>query len=162
MQELRTKCTDGWRKMVPPFQIRASLVACNVGDLGLIPHLGISPKEGNGNPLQYSCLEYSTNRGAGQTAVHGMAKTVRLAFTFISDKAESHGAERQQKWKLTSTLSLVLYTGFFKPSIYVTGMDFTNNVTVSVMVIIYISERGSGVPRWENKDKHQLQYCKQV
>ena len=37
------------------------------------------------------------NRGAEQTAVHGMAKTVRLAFTFISDKAESHGAERQQQ-----------------------------------------------------------------
>ena len=31
--------------------------ACNVGDLGLIPGLGRSPGEGNGNPLQYSCLE---------------------------------------------------------------------------------------------------------
>ena len=31
--------------------------ACNVGDLGLIPELGRSPGEGNGNPLQYSCLE---------------------------------------------------------------------------------------------------------
>ena len=31
--------------------------ACNVGDLGLIPVLGRSPGEGNGNPLQYSCLE---------------------------------------------------------------------------------------------------------
>ena len=30
---------------------------CNVGDLGLIPGLGRSPEEGNGNPLQYSCLE---------------------------------------------------------------------------------------------------------
>ena len=30
---------------------------CNVGDLGLIPGLGISPGEGNGNPFQYSCLE---------------------------------------------------------------------------------------------------------
>ena len=30
--------------------------ACNVGDLGLIPGLGRSPGEGNGNPLQYSCL----------------------------------------------------------------------------------------------------------
>ena len=33
--------------------------ACNVGDLGMIPRLGRSPGEGNGNPLQYSCLENS-------------------------------------------------------------------------------------------------------
>ena len=33
--------------------------ACNAGDLGLIPGLGSSPGEGNGNPLQYSCLENS-------------------------------------------------------------------------------------------------------
>ena len=33
--------------------------ACNAGDLGLIPGLGKSPGEGNGNPLQYSCLENS-------------------------------------------------------------------------------------------------------
>ena len=31
--------------------------ACNAGDLDLIPGLGRSPEEGNGNPLQYSCLE---------------------------------------------------------------------------------------------------------
>ena len=37
--------------------------ACNAGDLGSIPGLGISPGEGNGNPLQDSCLENSTNRG---------------------------------------------------------------------------------------------------
>ena len=36
-------------------EVKASL--CNVGDLGLIPGLGRSPGEGNGNPLQYSCLE---------------------------------------------------------------------------------------------------------
>ena len=36
-------------------EVKAS--ACNVGDLGSIPGLGRSPGEGNGNPLQYSCLE---------------------------------------------------------------------------------------------------------
>ena len=35
----------------------------NAGDLGLIPGLGRSPGEGNGNPLQYSCLENPMNRG---------------------------------------------------------------------------------------------------
>ena len=38
--------------------------ACNAGDLGLIPGLGRSPGEGNGNPLQYSCLENPMDRGA--------------------------------------------------------------------------------------------------
>ena len=38
--------------------------ACNAGDLGLIPESGRSLEEGNGNPLQYSCLENSMDRGA--------------------------------------------------------------------------------------------------
>ena len=38
--------------------------ACSVGDPGLIPGLGISPGDGNGNPLQYSCRENSMDRGA--------------------------------------------------------------------------------------------------
>ena len=38
--------------------------ACSVGDLGLIPGSGRSPGEGNGNPLQYYCLENSMDRGA--------------------------------------------------------------------------------------------------
>ena len=38
--------------------------ACNVGDLGSIPGSGRSPGEGNGNPLQNSCLENSMDRGA--------------------------------------------------------------------------------------------------
>ena len=37
---------------------------CNVGDLGLIPGSGRSPGEGNGNPLQYYCLENPMDRGA--------------------------------------------------------------------------------------------------
>ena len=36
------------------------------GNVGSIPGLGRSPGKGNGNPLQYSCLEYSTDRGAWQ------------------------------------------------------------------------------------------------
>ena len=40
--------------------------SCNAGDLGLIPGLGGSPGEGNGYPLQYSCLENSMEKGAWQ------------------------------------------------------------------------------------------------
>ena len=49
--------------------------ACNAGDLGLIPGSGSSPGEGNGNPLQCSCLENPTDRGAWQTRVHRVTKT---------------------------------------------------------------------------------------
>ena len=38
--------------------------ACSVGDLSLIPGLGRSPREGNGYPLQYPCLENPMDRGA--------------------------------------------------------------------------------------------------
>ena len=47
----------------------------NAGDLGSIPGLGTSLGEGNGNPLQYSCLENPRDRGAWQVIVHGIAKS---------------------------------------------------------------------------------------
>ena len=49
--------------------------ACNAGDWGLIPRLGKSPGEGNGNPLQYSCLENSMDRRAWLATVHGVSKS---------------------------------------------------------------------------------------
>ena len=48
--------------------------ACNAGDLGLIPELGRSPGEGNGNPLKYSCLENPMDRGFWKATVHGVAR----------------------------------------------------------------------------------------
>ena len=48
---------------------------CNAGDLVLIPGLGRSPGEGNGYPLQQSCLENSMGRGAWQATVHGVTKS---------------------------------------------------------------------------------------
>ena len=44
-------------------------------DSGLIPGIGRSPGAGNGNPLQYSCLENSVDRGAWWATVHGAAKS---------------------------------------------------------------------------------------
>ena len=49
--------------------------ACNAGDPGSIPGSGRSPGEGNGYPLQYSCLEIPMDRGAWQTTVHGVEKS---------------------------------------------------------------------------------------
>ena len=47
----------------------------NAGDMGLITGLGRSPGKGNGNPLQYSCLENPMDRGAWWATVHGVAKS---------------------------------------------------------------------------------------
>ena len=49
--------------------------ASNAGDRRLIPGLGRSPGEGNGNPLQHSCQETFMDRGAWQAIVHGIAKS---------------------------------------------------------------------------------------
>ena len=58
--------------------------ACTAEDLGSIPALGRSPGEGHGNPLQYSCLKNSMDKGAWRATVHGVAKSqTRLSdFTF--------------------------------------------------------------------------------
>ena len=49
--------------------------ACNVGDLGSIPGSGRFPGEGNGNPLQCSCLENPMDRRAWTATVHGVAES---------------------------------------------------------------------------------------
>ena len=70
--------------------------ACNAGDLGSIPGLGRSPREGNGNSLQYSCLENSMDRETLSATVHGVAKSqtrltdfTSLHFTSYFDKSEN-------------------------------------------------------------------------
>ena len=45
------------------------------GDMDLIPGLGRAPGDGNGNPLQYSCLGNAMDRGAWQATVHGVAES---------------------------------------------------------------------------------------
>ena len=58
--------------------------AYSAGDLGSIPGLGRSPGEGNGNPLQYSCLENPMDRGAWWATAHGVAKSQTRLSDFIS------------------------------------------------------------------------------
>ena len=57
-----------------PYSSDGKESACNAGDLGSIPGSGRSPREGNGNPLQYSCLENSMDRGTWQATVHRVAE----------------------------------------------------------------------------------------
>ena len=65
-------------------EVKAS--ACNAGDVGSIPESGRSPGEGNGNPLQYSCLENPMDIGAWWATVHGVAKSR----TRLSDLTSLH------------------------------------------------------------------------
>ena len=51
---------------------------CSAGDKGSIPGLGRSPGEGNGNFLQYSCLENPVDTGAWQATVHGVTKELDM------------------------------------------------------------------------------------
>ena len=56
--------------------------ACNAGEPGSIPGSGRSPGEGNGLPLQYSCLKNSVDRGAWQSTVHYTTEGVTLPHFF--------------------------------------------------------------------------------
>ena len=58
-----------------PWWLRVKASACNVGDLSSIRGLGRSPGEGNGNPLQYSCLKNPMDGGAWWATVHRVAKS---------------------------------------------------------------------------------------
>ena len=60
--------------------------ACNAADLGSIPGLKRSPGGGNGNPLQYSCLENPMDRGAWRAIVHRVTKS----WTQLSDFTHTH------------------------------------------------------------------------
>ena len=61
-----------WGKLGFPGGSDGEASAYNVGDPGSVSGLGGSPGEGNGNPLQYSCLENPMDQGAWWTTVHGM------------------------------------------------------------------------------------------
>ena len=64
--------------------------ACNAGDLASIPESRRSSGEGNGNPLQYSCLENPMDRGAQWATVHRVAKSqTRLSMHTFHDKRKS-------------------------------------------------------------------------
>ena len=59
----------------------------NAGDTSSIPRSGRSPGGGNGNPLQYSCLENSMDRGAWQATVHGVAKELDMTLQLNSNNS---------------------------------------------------------------------------
>ena len=69
--------------------------ACNAGDLGSIPGSGRSPGEGNGNPLQYSCLENPMDRGSGGLQSTGSQRVRHdwaTSFHFTFGRLEPQGS----------------------------------------------------------------------
>ena len=77
--------------------------ACKAGDQGSIPGSGRSPEEGNGNPLEYSCLENSIDRGAWWATVHGVTKSQ----TRLSDNTQSFNYWQIFNLSLVSLFSIV-------------------------------------------------------
>ena len=80
--------TDKFHCLIKVYGSEGRESACNAGDPGSIPGVGRCPGEGNGNPLQYSCLENTMDGGAWWATVHGVTKSrTRLSdFTHLLRK----------------------------------------------------------------------------
>ena len=74
-------CLQLWASQVALVVKNLPISAGDLRDGGSIPGLGRSPREGNGNPLQYSCLKNSMDRAVWQATVHGVAES----WTRLSD-----------------------------------------------------------------------------
>ena len=79
--------------------------AGDIGDTGLIPGSGRYPGEGNGNPLQYSRLGNSMDRGSLRAIVHGVAKSQ----TWLSTQALSYFRKASFSWSTSMTSSFVSF-----------------------------------------------------
>ena len=115
--------------------------AYNVGDPGSIPGPGRSPGEGNGNPLQYSCLENPMDRGARQATFHGVAKSrTRLSGFTHSLKHESHGC-----FCLSALSSLAVC--IFQ-SITVWAINMYEDFIIQYLVILNVLRRVVSLNSW--------------
>ena len=82
--------------------------ACSAGDAGLIPGSTRSPGEGNGNPLQYSCLENPMDGGAWRVTVHGVAKSrIQLKTNTLAGYIGTYALVDHQ-WAKSLQLCLIL------------------------------------------------------
>ena len=75
-------------------------------DAGLIPGSGSFPGEGNGNPLQHSCLENSMDRGTWWATVHGVHKGLKGDFTKQQQAAACYGVTSRSPSPAIRTYSL--------------------------------------------------------
>ena len=101
--------------------------ACIAADLGSIPGSGRFPGEGNGNPLQYSCLENPTDGGAWWAIVHRVAKSrIPLSdFTFTFTNVLMN---------LIRLLSRMI-------TVFITGRDIMDSVNMSLSNLKMVKDR---------------------
>ena len=86
--------------------------AYNVGYPGSIPGSGRSPGDGNGNPLQYSCLENPTDGRAWLASVHGVAKSQTRLSDFTTTREALHAAVHgvaKSRTRLSNRVELIVF-----------------------------------------------------
>ena len=107
--------------------------ARNAGDPGSIPGSGRSPGEGNGNPLQYPCLENPMDGGAWQATVYGVAKSL----TRLSDFTSIHKEEMGRMNIYISEISELKWTGMgeFNSDDHYCGQKSLRNAAALTVVV---------------------------
>ena len=84
-----------------PGDLDGKASACSVGDPGSIPGSGRSPGDGNGNPLQYPCLENSMDGGAWQAIVRGVTKSQTWLSNFtLQAHLEMYVPPKETNWRM--------------------------------------------------------------
>ena len=91
----------------------------NVGDPGSSPGLGRPPGEGNGNPLQYYCLENPMERGAWKAAVYGATKSRTRLSDFTSLCVKLHGLSDSYHTLCMKYPSVFFFLGLIHPQLLI-------------------------------------------
>ena len=92
-----------------PGDSESKVSACNVEDLGSVPGSERSPGEGNGNPLQYSCLENPMDGEDWQATVDGVAKSWTRLRDFTSLMIKSYTSTSHSLFTLQLYLGLIIF-----------------------------------------------------
>ena len=118
--------------------------------MGSLPGSGRSTAVGNGNPLQYSCLENSMYRGAWRATVHGLTKSRTLLSAWVRAHTYTHThthTQKHKKYKKMSWLALVSSSLIYCPAVILTV--FPSFTFKSILV----NEKLYGNPRHKSKRK---------
>ena len=103
--------------------------ASNARDLGSIPELGRFPGEGNGNPLQYSCLENPMDGRAWQATVHGVTKSqTRLSDFTLTFTLYSILLIQKNELPGISTINVLESTGYSMQSVRIRSQTSQRHV----------------------------------